>query len=79
MQDVQLDAVDVIRVACEKEGIPLAEAALRWMMHHSHLGESPPAILTSDSCAGLQGVSCAALGRCSASSRMVPCVNLARR
>ena len=33
------DAVDLLREACEKEGIPLAEAAYRWLAHHSMLRE----------------------------------------
>ena len=40
MQEVQLEAVEVIRGACDEAGVPMAEAALRWMMHHSQLGGS---------------------------------------
>lgn len=40
MQEVQLEAVEVIRGACDEAGVSMAEAALRWMMHHSQLGGS---------------------------------------
>lgn len=30
-------ALDVLHTACEAEGTPMAEAALRWMVHHSAL------------------------------------------
>ena len=34
------DAVDEIRIACEVEGIPMVEAAFRWLCNHSCLEES---------------------------------------
>ena len=37
MQEKQFDALDVILPACAAAGIPPAEAALRWAMHHSPL------------------------------------------
>lgn len=37
MQQKQFDALETIMPACEAAGIPAAEAALRWMMHHSPL------------------------------------------
>jgi len=40
MKDVHFDAMNIVLAACKKEGIPPAEAALRWMMHHSKLCSS---------------------------------------
>ena len=37
MQEKQFDAMDIIRAACEANNVSPAEAALRWMMHHSGL------------------------------------------
>lgn len=37
MQEKQFEALDGILPACEAAGIPPAEAALRWMIHHSPL------------------------------------------
>ena len=37
MQEKQFDALEGILPACEAAGIPPAEGALRWMMHHSPL------------------------------------------
>ena len=34
------DAVDEIRIACEEEGVPMVEAAYRWMAYHSCLDAS---------------------------------------
>lgn len=31
------DALEIIRAACEKEGVSMAAAALRWLLHHSVL------------------------------------------
>lgn len=31
------DALHVLRAACMREGIPMAEASIRWLMHHSVL------------------------------------------
>lgn len=45
MQQQQLQAVDLLRAPCDKEGIPMAQAALRWMMHHSKLVEKDRVII----------------------------------
>lgn len=37
MQDVQFDALEVIREACAREGVTMANASLRWLIHHSQL------------------------------------------
>ena len=31
------DALEVLRAACEAAGIPMAEASIRWLLHHSVL------------------------------------------
>ena len=33
------DAVVIVKKACEEAGIPIAEAAITWLRHHSKLGE----------------------------------------
>eukprot|EP00475_Leptophrys_vorax_P016625 TRINITY_DN2309_c0_g1_i1.p1 TRINITY_DN2309_c0_g1~~TRINITY_DN2309_c0_g1_i1.p1 ORF type:complete len:348 (+),score=96.97 TRINITY_DN2309_c0_g1_i1:56-1099(+) len=38
--DSQFEALDLIRAECEAAGIPLAEAAIRWVYHHSKLKAS---------------------------------------
>ena len=40
MQPLHFDAVDLLRVACDAESIPMHEMSLRWMMHHSPLSGS---------------------------------------
>mmetsp|Transcript_12292 Transcript_12292/g.18442 ORF Transcript_12292/g.18442 Transcript_12292/m.18442 type:complete len:347 (+) Transcript_12292:19-1059(+) len=37
MQDVQFDAVELVQAACDQEGVAVANASLRWMIHHSKL------------------------------------------
>jgi aflatoxin B1 aldehyde reductase len=37
LQDSQFEALEVIKRGCEAAGIPLAEAAIRWVFHHSKL------------------------------------------
>lgn len=40
------EAVDLLKAACEEEGIALAEAVYRWMLHHSMLsGERGDAVI----------------------------------
>lgn len=34
------DAVEQIRIECEKQGVPMAEAAYRWLVYHSRLDSS---------------------------------------
>lgn len=44
--DAYFEALDIVRPAAEKQGLTMAETALRWMTHHSKLGkEYPDAIL----------------------------------
>ena len=39
-------ALDIVKPAAEKHGLTMAEVALRWMTHHSQLGQKyPDAIL----------------------------------
>jgi len=40
MKEVQFDAVDVIKRACDKHGISPAQASLRWLVHHSKVSTS---------------------------------------
>ena len=49
MQDAQFDAVEIVRAACKAADIPMAAAALRWMMHHSYLGEGDGVIIGASS------------------------------
>lgn len=49
MQELHFKGLEVVRAACEAEGIPLAEAALRWMRHHSQLTERDAIIIGASS------------------------------
>lgn len=40
MQEVQLEALELIREACRLQSVDMAEAALRWLIHHSSLNAS---------------------------------------
>ena len=44
-KESNFSAIGAIRAACEKEGIPMAAAALRWMMHHSQLNADDGVII----------------------------------
>ena len=38
-KDPIFEAIDIIKPACEQNGITMAQAALRWLQHHSELKE----------------------------------------
>ena len=45
-RDEYFQALDIVKPAAEKHGLTMAEVALRWMTHHSQLGQKyPDAIL----------------------------------
>ena len=49
-RDEYFQALDIVKPAAEKYGLAMAEVALRWMTHHSQLGQKyPDAILTGAS------------------------------
>ena len=45
VNETSLALHDKLQAACEKEGVGMKEAALRWIMHHSILGEEDGVIL----------------------------------
>lgn len=49
VNDTSLALHDQLQVVCEKEGIAIKAAALRWLMHHSILGENDGVILGGSS------------------------------
>eukprot|EP00122_Pirum_gemmata_P008536 Pgem_evm2s7871 len=40
MQENQFKAIDIIKQACQKANIPMAEASLRWLTNHSQLNSN---------------------------------------
>lgn len=62
LQDVQLEAVDAFKAACDATATPPVHAALRWMLHHSKLAPGDGVIIGAskvahldDNLAGLRG------------------------
>jgi aflatoxin B1 aldehyde reductase len=49
VNDLSLEIHDALGKACEAEGLTLKEATLRWLMHHSILGEEDGVILGASS------------------------------
>jgi aflatoxin B1 aldehyde reductase len=49
VNDLSLEIHDALSKVCEREGVTLKEAALRWLMHHSVLGEEDGVILGASS------------------------------
>eukprot|EP00211_Chloroparvula_japonica_P007193 CAMPEP_0119131712 /NCGR_PEP_ID=MMETSP1310-20130426/10534_1 /TAXON_ID=464262 /ORGANISM="Genus nov. species nov., Strain RCC2339" /LENGTH=319 /DNA_ID=CAMNT_0007122303 /DNA_START=82 /DNA_END=1041 /DNA_ORIENTATION=+ len=56
MQKEQFEAMELVRTACEAAGIHMAEASLRWLMHHGQLdgGKGDGVILGGSSLAHVQ-------------------------
>lgn len=48
-----LEPLKVLTAKCQEEKVPLAEASLRWHMHHSALGDDDGIILGASSAAQL--------------------------
>jgi aflatoxin B1 aldehyde reductase len=51
--DSNFEAIDLIRKACEKEGITMVEATYRWLLRHSALDENDGVLLGASSAAQL--------------------------
>jgi aflatoxin B1 aldehyde reductase len=49
VNDLSLEIHDALSKACEAEGLTLKEATLKWLMHHSILGEEDGVILGASS------------------------------
>lgn len=54
LTDENVNALKNLQSACDAEGISLAEATMRWFMHHSPLGEDDAVILGASSDAQLE-------------------------
>jgi aflatoxin B1 aldehyde reductase len=54
VNDLSLKLHDSLTKACDTEGITVKEAALRWLMHHSILGEEDGVILGASSLAQME-------------------------
>lgn len=52
--DPNFQAVDIIRQACQEEGISMVEATYRWMLRHSALGQQDAVLLGASSVAQLE-------------------------
>lgn len=49
VNDLSLELLQKLTDTCEKAGVMVREAALRWLMHHSSLGEADGIILGASS------------------------------
>ena len=54
VNDLSLEIHDSLSGACEAEGLTLKEATLRWLMHHSTLGDEDGVILGASSLAQME-------------------------
>jgi aflatoxin B1 aldehyde reductase len=54
VNDLSLEIHDALSKVCEGEGLTLKEATLRWLMHHSILGEEDGVILGASSLAQME-------------------------
>lgn len=54
VNDLSLEIHDTLSEACNAEGLTLKEATLRWLMHHSILGEEDGIILGASSLAQME-------------------------